>query len=95
VSEEMMAIEENLEIAMLSVGENDRVSATGTMQRVTEMLGEVESILLGESTVEMEWEEYSSEEDYDYDMEEEEIYVRHEKEKHKAVKGGNGKKGKI
>jgi hypothetical protein len=41
VGEEIASIDEFLEIAELAVEENDRVTATGTMQRLTEMLTEV------------------------------------------------------
>lgn len=55
------------------MSEGDRVTATNTIQALTEGLLNVESILMGESTLEQEW-DYSSEEeyeeDYGYDMEE-------------------------
>ena len=62
-----------MEIASLAMSEGDRVTATNTIQALTEGLLNVESILMGESTLEQEW-DYSSEEeyeeDYGYDMEE-------------------------
>ena len=95
VKEEMQSVEDNLRIAELAVTENDRVTATATIQNMTEALLDIEAILMGESTVEMDYEEYSDEDnDYedDYDEMEEEIYMRHEKEKYRAAAKTNGKK---
>jgi hypothetical protein len=97
VEEELRFAEENLEIASLSMSEGDRVTATSTIQAITEGLLNVESILLGESTLEDEYYDYSSDEEYEgqnnYDMEEE-IYMRNERERNKnaAVKNGSKKK---
>ena len=47
VEEEMRTIEDSLEIASVTVAEGDRVTATATIQGITELLLGVEAILLG------------------------------------------------
>ena len=98
VEEEMRGVEENLEIAQLSVSENDRVTATATIQNIAEALLDIEAILMGESTVDFDYEDYSDdenyEEDYDYEMEEE-IYIKSEKMKYKGTGSKATSKKKI
>ena len=92
----MDSVDDNLEIAQLSVATNDRVTATTTIQNMALVLFDIEAILMGESTLEFGCEDYSDEEegdDYDYDMEEE-LYLKRDKAKYKvaATKGGSKKK---
>lgn len=51
VEEELRFAEENLEIASLALSEGDRVTATNTIQALTESLLNIESLLMGESTL--------------------------------------------
>jgi hypothetical protein len=68
VESEMQKVLMNVDIAAMAISENDRVTASTSIQVVTEAILTVEAVLEGETTIDQEY--YSSDEEYgEYDYE--------------------------